>query len=432
MAACERRNANGEEQITKGKWCQALGFVRIGDSSARRMVVALLVAAGCGIGLLSAGLPEAFSPVGQWDFDAYYSALKVWNAGGNPWEMSEVVKAAQGAVHHFIYPHHTFAFFHLFAFEDICRAKNAYLEARLACVAALMLLWTYGFVRAGARGWFLAFAALGYNAAICRDLVVGNVSLFEQVLIWFGLFSLLRGWLGPFCLLIILASQFKVLPVCLLALVLVTGGRKKWAYLLGSMAACGLIAAGVYLSNPWAARTFAHLAWLVGTMEPGGTIHPCSLALFREAADALLRSSDILGGIQPRQAAGAAYVVFGLAVLGAYVWAVRRGMEVGKALFVGVLTYVLLAPRMKDYSYIIALVPTFELIREQMSKPGSIKWLVAGAVVLLAMPGLELLWQYRPLMLAGWAWAVGVSSAWTGAAKGRPARISDCGLRIAD
>lgn len=396
-----------------------------GDGSAvRRLVVALLVAAACGVGLLLAGLPEAFSPVGQWDFDTYYYALRVYDGGGNPWEMSEVVKAAQGSVHHFIYPHHVFAFFRLFAYDEIGQAKDAYLVARLACVAALLVLWAYGFVRGGARDWFLVFAALGYNAAICRDLVVGNVSLFEQVLLWFGLFALLRGRLGIFCGLVILAGQFKILPVFLVGLVLVTGAKKRWAYLWGSVLACVVIAAGVYVSNPWAAGTFARLTWLVGTMEPGGTIHPSSLALFREVCDALLRSSDIIGEVHPKHVANVVYGFFAVAVLGAYVWRVRRGMEPRRALFVGVLTYALLAPRMKDYSYIIAVLPTFELLREQMGRPGSLKWLVVGAVLLLALPGLDMLWQYRPLVLAGWAWAVGMSSATEDSARRR--QTQDC------
>jgi len=105
------------------------------------------------------------------------------------------------------------------------------------------------------------------------------------------------------------------------------------------------------------------------------------------------------------------YVVFAVAVAGVYVHAVRRGMELRRALLVGILTYVVLAPRMKDYSYIIALVPMFEMIRERISKPDSARPLVLAATLMLAMPGLDMLWEYRPLVLAGWAWLIGVSSA---------------------
>jgi hypothetical protein len=241
-------------------------------------------------------------------------------------------------------------------------------------------------------------------------LAVGNVSIIEQVPLWLGLFAFQRGWLGVFCGLVILAGQFKLLPLFLVGLVLTTNAKRRWTYLWGSVAACAAIAAGVYLSNPWAARTFAHLTFLVGTMEPGGSINPNSLALFRDLCDGLLRSSDIPGDLTPKQVGNIVYGVFVLAVLGAYAWRVRRGMEARTALFVGVLTYVLLAPRMKDYSYVIALVPVFELIRGQLSRPGSLKWLTVGTALLLALPGLDMSWEYRPLLLAGWAWLVGMTS----------------------
>ncbi|HVP09824.1 MAG TPA: glycosyltransferase 87 family protein [Phycisphaerae bacterium] len=376
-----------------------------------RALIALAVTAVCGISLLFERLPEAFSPVGQWDFEAYYYALKVYDAGGNPYDMSAVVKAAQGAVWPFLYPHHTFAFFRLFAFDDIRTAKDVYLAARLVCLGALLLLWSHVFVRAGARGWFLAFASVGCNATICRDLLIGNVSIFEQTLIWFGLFALLRGRAGWFCLLIVLAAQFKLLLICLLPLALFAGTRRKWAYLCGSVAACGLMGLGVYLSNPSMARAFARLTLDQGAMGFGGQMNPCSLALLRDAADGLLRSWEAMGDLRPREVADVVYVVFAVAVAGVYVHAVRRGMELRRALLVGILTYVVLAPRMKDYSYIIALVPMFEMIRERISKPDSARPLVLAATLMLAMPGLDMLWEYRPLVLAGWAWLIGVSSA---------------------
>jgi len=401
----------GDRALQEGQgkgWRRAFLARQSGD--VRRAIVTVLVAAACFVGLLLAGLPDAFSPVGQWDFEAYYFALKVYDAGGNPWETSEVVKAADRAVWPFLYPHHTFLFFRLFAFDDLGKAKDVYLATRLGCVAFLLVLWTYGFVRKGGRGWFLAFAMLGCNATICRDLAVGNVSIIEQVPLWLGLFALQRGWLGAFCGLVILAGQFKLLPLFLVGLVLTTNAKRRWTYLWGSVAACAVIAAGVYLSNPWAARTFARLTFLVGTMEPGGSINPNSLALFRDVCDGLLRSSDIPGDFTPKQVANVVYGVFVVVVVAAYAWKVRRGMEARTALFVGVLTYVLLAPRMKDYSYVIALVPVFELIRGQLGRPGSLNWLIVGAGLLLALPGLDMSWEYRPLLLACWAWLVGMTT----------------------
>jgi len=121
-------------------------------SPAARGLLPVFVAAACGFGLLWVGFPEAFSPVGQWDFEAYYYALKVHDAGGNAWDHAEAVKAAGGYVNHLMYPPHTLQFFRLFAFEEIRTAKMAFLTTKLVCLAALFILWTTCFVRAGARG----------------------------------------------------------------------------------------------------------------------------------------------------------------------------------------------------------------------------------------------------------------------------------------
>jgi hypothetical protein len=158
-------------------------------------------------------------------------------------------------------------------------------------------------------------------------------------------------------------------------------------------------------------------------MEPGGMINPGSHALIREVLDSILHSPLVFGDVPLGTVVNAVYVVFAAVVLVVYWWAVRRGMELRAAIYTGILTYVLLAPRMKDYAYIIAIVPTFELIRMWVAtrKAERLVALTVGAIVLLAMPGLEMLWQYRPLVLAAWAWAVGVGMA------GEEARRSDSG-----
>jgi hypothetical protein len=380
-------------------------------SSGRRILLPLIVAGVCGLEFLGAGLPRAFSPVGQLDFRTYYYAVKVYDAGGNPWDTAQVEKAAGGEVHNFIYPPHTLAFFRLFACHGFLAAKHAYLITELSGVAVLLALWTAYFVETGARGWFLAFAAVGYSAPICCDLELGNVSIIEQVPIWLGLWALLRGRLALFCGLIILAAQFKLVPVCLLALLLLTESPRKWLYLLGSLVVCGLIAARVYGSDPLGVRMFLDWASAVAVYEAGGTFHPSSLAFVREAAERVVQSSDLLSNVSPVMLGDRAYALYVVAVLGVYVWAVRRRTDLRLAVFTGLLTYVLLAPRMKEYSYIMALVPTFELIRVWATRksPTRLLALAVGGLIMLGLPGFELAWKYRSLVLAGWAWACGVT-----------------------
>ncbi len=396
----------------------------------RRGLRMLLVAGICGVGLMYAGFPQAFGPTEQLDFQAYYYAEKVYEAGGDPYDHAQVVHMADGAANALVYPPHSLLFFGLFSFDDVRTAKDVFLAVKLACLAALCVLWTTCFVREGARGWFLAFASLGYNACICRDLVVGNLSLIEQTPIWFALWALLRRRTWLFCVLIILAGQFKILPLCLLGLVLLTNVRGKWAYFLGSLVVCGLVAVGVYLSNPEMSRAYWRLILDVGIMEPGGAIHPCSRTLITGVVEKLMAAFPSLDAVRPKTVGLPIYVCYALAVLLVYLRAVRRGMDLRTMVFLGLVTYVLIAPRMKDYSYILVLVPTFELIRSRLARPGGGRTLILVVGAMLALPGLDLLWTYRSLLLVGWVWAVTV---WGGKDEG--GRLKDeaparCWVRV--
>lgn len=374
--------------------------------SVRQLLLRLVVAAICGFGLQWMGLPDAFSPVGQGDFEAPYYALKVRDAGGNPWRHEDVVKAAGKSVQHLMYPPHALAFFRMFDFEDVKKAKDVFLATKMACLAALLILWTTCFVAPGGRGWFMAFAALGFSGTICRDLVVGNQSILEQTLIWFGIFALLRGRLGLFCALIILCGQLKVLPLALLGLVLLTDSRHRGWYFLGSIAACLLIAVAVYWWDPEGSREFVDLMSRVAFMEPGGPIHPCSRLLIRDVTEWALRYfTELSERPDIERWALPAYGFFALGTLVLFIRAVWQRRDLKTAVYLALLTYTLVAPRMKDYSYILVLVPTFELIRDRLVRGGSIRWLVVGVVAALTLPGLDVFWKYRSLMLVAWVWA---------------------------
>jgi len=376
------------------------------DPSLLRILAALLVTGVCGYALLRAGVEELATPAGQWDFEVYYYALKVRDAGGNPWDHAQLVRAAGGAVHHLNYPPHVLPFFRLFYFDDLQLSKQVFLAAKLAVLAALLTLWLRAFIPAGFRGWFLAFAALGFNAALARDLVVGNISIFEQALIWFGLYALLRRRPLVFVTLITLAGQAKVLPLALLALVLAADVPHRGRWFLGGVGGCGLIALAVYLAWPEETRYYLALQAAVGMMEPGSPLNPCLRALVQDLIQAAQPALPVLQGRRAADLALPVYAAAAAVIVAATVWAIRRGRDPLWAWYLGLCGYALTVPRMKDYSFILLLVPVFELLRPRLTGSPSGRGLAVGILAVLAAPGTDMLWEYRPLLLAGWAWAV--------------------------
>jgi hypothetical protein len=93
------------------------------------------------------------------------------------------------------------------------------------------------------------------------------------------------------------------------------------------------------------------------------------------------------------------------------VWSRRGQLEVRGSIFLAVLTYALIAPRMKDYTYVLLLPAAFEVLRNRLAQPrGSGRWLIVAGAAALALPGTDLFWPYRSLFLAGWLWLMAVTA----------------------
>jgi len=371
--------------------------------------VALICGSAWAAALLATTLITAASAAGQWDFEAYYYAAKVHDDGGDPYDHRALSEAAGKSQFPFVYPHHTLAFFDLFAGGDATSAKIAYLLVKIGCLIVLVFLWSRHFVAPTARRWFLVFIIVGYNGALCIDVGCGNVSAFEQVLIWFGLFALVHNRPHVFCALIILAAQFKILPAALLALVLVTDRRDKWRNLAAGVAVCGLIMACVYLSDPQMGRSY--LTSLTNTWDAGrGEVNPCAPALIADVVGELAGALPALDGISRRPISIALYGVHILVVLVLTVRATGRTRNTRIRLYLAILAYALVMPRMKDYSFVLLLVPTFELLRLQFARPGVWLKLLVLLPVAMTLPGAGVVWPYRSLLLAWVTWAISLDT----------------------
>lgn len=389
---------------------------------------------------------RTFNPEGgaawQWDFDSYYYGLKVHQAGANPYDPAELARLAGHTVFPFAYPPHTLAFFSLFDRGDAAASKTLYLEVKLVTVAALMALWTLGFIPKGVRGWFLAFAAVGIDVAVARDVTAGNVSAFEQIAVWSGILALVRGVPGVFCLLVLLAAQFKLQPLVLLGLLWFRPVRRRWLWLGLTLVAQALIYTGLYLHDPQLTTEYFRSSTTIAAGE-SGLGNPSALKLWTELLMMVLSPYDVFDGINRRYAAMAVYPLTALLMC----WVTFRSLPKDRTdrrwVYVGMLTFAVTAPRMASYSWGMVLVPVFELLR-RLLKPTSERNLrgagnapgsgnatgernamgagsamgaaraslpvVLLAALFLAMPLRETAWIYRSYLLTFMLWAATIFS----------------------
>jgi len=329
----------------------------------------------------------------QHDFRIYYLAAEAHEQGLNPYVM-ESLRTVSGNDRlrlPFLYPPFSLFIFKSFAAFPYEQAYYIYLALKLIALAALLVVWMKILPVGRAERWaLLVTAVLGYRHTIIRDLMTGNISIFEQLALWSGILCLLRqrAIAGSAC--IAASSLFKLATLALLPLVfLIRRSRQSLR-----TAACALAAMIAFfgLSFFAAPDQWADLLRAAAAIDERGFRNPSSLALCRDLADRL--------GLA-REAALPMYGLLAAGVMGAMLWALRVGrasVDPYPVLYLVILGYCLMVPRLKDYSFIIALLPTLHILASMCQA----RWLIIAGCILLWIPIIS----YQPLITVAFAFLV--------------------------
>jgi hypothetical protein len=157
---------------------------------------------------------------------------------------------------------------------------------------------------------------------------------------------------------VVAVAQFKLLPMAFLLLLPMVAGRRGWP-LLGKALAIGVATWSVNLCFEGSFRAYLDV---VSLQDERGTFAPSSLAFARDVAEhfAFPMWSGTLG-----------YLLFAAAVATALwfgIGCLRRREGSGDrvvALGTACVAYALIAPRMKDYSYALLIVPALVAIERE-------------------------------------------------------------------
>ena len=294
----------------------------------------------------------------QWDFYMYYHSAKAYAQGVNPYDteaLSQIAQLPPGL--NFVYPPITLPIMRVFLALDYRSASHLFLLMKCILALGLLFLWTRVFLKEQFDPLFALFCLIGFNGALCIDLISGNISLVEQFLIWSGFYFFLRRKLFLFCGLILLAALFKVTPLFFLVLLWFAEGRKKYAYFASSLLLYSIIMIATYLTAPDLFMGFLHNSTSISEKRMH---NPSTFSLINEF-------TGLLGGIVkmslPGPAAIIASIVAGTAVLLLSLWerysADKRDIF---AIFLTCVVYALILPRFKEYSYVLLLLPAYFII----------------------------------------------------------------------
>lgn len=318
----------------------------------------------------------------QWDFRVFHAAPAALDSGSNPYD-----KMAQLAIPEhlsYLYPPIALYAFRPFSALPFEIAYLCWFSFKLLALALLLRLWHRHFEPLDSSVLVLAFLTFGFNAAILRDMTAGNIAILEQLGLWTAFYLIVKGRSYSAAAIIALVAQFKLMPVVFLGLLPFVGPARGWKPLLAG----GGIFAGVFSLNfLLMPQMMSHYLESFGAVNPNlderGEINPSTLALLRDIVDVVSKS----GVATPPWLADAAFLIFvtGLAIV--LLWALRKyatriaSMDPRWLIYIGCLLYVLTMPRVKDYTYMILLIPALFALRRVACGP-----VVPALILLLFLP----------------------------------------------
>lgn len=303
----------------------------------------------------------------QWDLSTYYYAAKAYGAGQNPYDRDVLSEIAGTAIRlKFVYPPHTLPAFEWLTVLSYPAMHLVWLGIKAVFLMALFSIWMRLFPgQAGSPG-FLLFALLSFNGAVLSDLVAGNISILEQACVWGGFLFLLQKRRLGFAVMIGLAAFFKITYAWFFVLLLFPLTKESLRALLAGIL---MVAAPLALSatmTPGLFGNFLANTATVGDVLERGNNNPCLFAFLLTLTDL---ASDAVGGKIPLAVVLALFGIHALVMLSIVGRAfrsllARSGPEALRdMIFLACLTYPLIVPRFKDYSFILLVPAGYELFR---------------------------------------------------------------------
>jgi hypothetical protein len=297
------------------------------------------------------------------DYQTYYYAAKAFSAGENPYDVKVLSHIArQDIVYPFVYPKFSLVLFLPLILVPYQVSALLYISLKSLSMIVLAYLWVKYFVHDVPYGLLLAlFLVTAFHETILRDFVVGNVSTFEQAILWIAFVFFLQDRIVLFCLCVVASALLKTTSSAFLLLpLLLARDRKTIVSVFLSLAFLGAYHLFSYSDFPGGVQGYfgslARLQW------EGSYLNPSSFAVLRDAIKWVGNGSmDLL------KMTWIVYGFYALAFCTATFVILRKGRgrhNRGILLLVAIFLYALLLPRFKDYSYILLVLPAVVVIRD--------------------------------------------------------------------
>ncbi len=349
----------------------------------------------------------------QWDFKTYYYAAVAHERGLDAYDTNVLEQIAGSPIKlSYVYPPLTLWFFRSFTLVEFKTAYFVFLYLKLVLLIALLLLWRKNLFQGEDDLLFLWFMTLAYASTVYWDFVAGNIGIVEQILFWIAMIALPRKQMVPFTVAIVAISFFKLTFIVFLALPLLWRQKDAVKYAAAGFAAFGGYLLANYLT---AEREFKVFLSILGVIDERGEAYNHSLlAMIRDLFDKseAAKYLDAVPAIVPD-----AIYIASVVVIVIVSWrAIRSRSKMDgedfhlDTIYFACLVYALAMPRMKTYSFILLIPPTYHVIRKCVKPEAFIYLFMLLALTKwtpLPVPDFaRFLWWYFPWLSALLIWVI--------------------------
>ncbi len=347
-----------------------------------------------------------------WDFQTHREAGKIFGAGSNPYDAANLPPSVRT---HFLYtyPPVTLFFYQLFSLADYKTAAHIFLFVKCILLIGLVYFWKREFLKEDADPFFYIFCLLVFNSAVFIDMIAGNINLVEQVMLWLAFSFYIKHRYLAFCLFVLMAASFKMTPAFFFLLLLLSDDENKYKYFAG---AAGAFLAYLFIQYVIAPAYFTgFIKNALTVVGESGKVVPSTLKFVGGLSQSLaqLTGIDVPKGIE--------LLIAGVLVGGIVYLTYRAATRLKRnnmpkreliEVFLICLLYALIHPRMKDYMYLLLIVPSYYIIKNthhtRLAPFLFIFFILSGERLALPVFSsmMSLIWAYYPLMIAYCAWGI--------------------------
>lgn len=279
------------------------------------------------------------------DWDIFQSAVTVWDKGGNPYNVTEL-KAVTGHDYPYRYPYITLWFF---------KALSPMSHVIWWTLFSVIIFVIMFFVDKN-LDWILFFVLLtsGYMT-LFKNYTIGNIGVVDMLCFVVIFYLIIREKYIYASILLGVSAIFKTVPLvyCLIFLLLPIKWYKRVGLMIVSFMALAWMEGISYILNPKLSQSFYHLLFFgYPVLDARGFFNPSSMAVLKDFLGAKMWLFAYVPYV---------IIIFTFLIL---IW-YKTKPDTILMISLGILAIMLVIPELKHYSYIMAIIPTYFLLKNQ-------------------------------------------------------------------